>query len=417
MEDFTFKIGWQCESSIIPFLSKFAPSDEYQIYKHGQDFRVDMTLVAVSKFKSIRGKISLMFKDHQLLLVDYDQGKVKNLMTEPSIDKLEAQAAKLIKKKRLSKAYKTTNFRFLEAKDWRGKAVVGKVAEWTAVKFSTSCAIDLQLIKKPVCIDSQLLELKTFAEYLAYAGSKHLSGSSSVITLSPEVVKSTSKTLKATIWACKEFPLTMKDLLPVVELMSSVSKRAEALKLLLESDEFPKSIGFPVKVVFPVYWTVKAVATFTDFKIGPVDPCLFDCSVRTEEASLEVCDYDGILGRESESGVHSDIVYSDESTAKVQPEYDIPSESEEELARAHDVFMTLSSDSDQDYSELLVDDFRECGEFQDSAMTFMSSQSSLTPKPQDVQRSLRKVDVEWLLRRVKGGVERRRVPIDVDVDM
>jgi hypothetical protein len=409
MPDFTFKIGWQCESSIIPFLSKLAPSDEYQISKHGQDFRVDMTLIAVNKFKSIRGKISLLFKDCQLMLVDYDQGKVKSLMTEPSIDKLEAQAAQLIKKQRLSKAYKTTNFRFIEAKDWRGKAVVGQVADWTAVKFNTRCTVDLQLIKKPVCVDSQLLVLKTFAEYLAYAGSRRLSVSSSAITLSPLVVKSTSKTLKAIIWACKEFPLTIKDLLPVVELMSSVSKKAEALKQLLETDEFPKSIGFPVKVVFPVYWTVKAVATFTDFKIGPVDPGVFDCSVRPEEASLEVYDYD-----EHESGAHSDVVYSDESTAKVQPEYDVPSESEEELARAHDVFMTLSSDSSEGYSELLEDNFRE---LQASPMSFSSSQPSLSPKPQDVQRNLRKVDVEWLLRRVKAGVERRRVPTDVDVDM
>lgn len=365
--DFSLKIGWQCESNFIPFLKRFAPSDEYQIYKRGQDFRVDLSLIGVNKLKNVRGKLSLMFKDRELKLVDHERGRVKDLMAEPNDSKLEAEAESILRSKKFSKDYKPTNFKFMQAKDWRGNAVVSDIGNWSATKYNASCQMNTSLVKKPVFLDDHLQTLKTFQDYLEYANLKEHRPSNSIVTLSPRSSKNLTKNLKATIWASPDFPLNIKSLMPIVELMSTVSKKAKVLKELLEANEFPMTIGFPVKIVFPLFWAVKAVATFTDFDQTSVDPELFDCALKTEEVDLDLYHEEELFSQLSEVEAGSDVLYSEESTDRLQVDYDEASENEEELARAHEVFMTLSSNSnDENYSEIFAEDSANLGNYRDA---------------------------------------------------
>jgi len=46
---------WECESKFIPFIKKVTPSDDYKIYKKGNNIRIDLTLSGWSKFRCIRG--------------------------------------------------------------------------------------------------------------------------------------------------------------------------------------------------------------------------------------------------------------------------------------------------------------------------------------------------------------------------
>ena len=61
--DFYTEIRWECQSNFIPFLSKFAPSDNFQIWKIGSSIRLDFSLVGFSKLQNKRRRMSILFRD------------------------------------------------------------------------------------------------------------------------------------------------------------------------------------------------------------------------------------------------------------------------------------------------------------------------------------------------------------------
>ncbi|CAI9776958.1 unnamed protein product [Fraxinus pennsylvanica] len=61
MRDFYMEITFHFESSIIPFISRIAPSDTYKIWKRGANFRADMTLAGFDGFRIQRSDQSILF--------------------------------------------------------------------------------------------------------------------------------------------------------------------------------------------------------------------------------------------------------------------------------------------------------------------------------------------------------------------
>ncbi|XP_071700775.1 uncharacterized protein [Rutidosis leptorrhynchoides] len=61
MRDFYMEITFQFESSVIPFISRIAPSDTYKIWKRGANLRADMTLAGFDGFKIQRADQTVLF--------------------------------------------------------------------------------------------------------------------------------------------------------------------------------------------------------------------------------------------------------------------------------------------------------------------------------------------------------------------
>ncbi|KAL6532221.1 hypothetical protein OROGR_014191 [Orobanche gracilis] len=61
MRDFYMEITFQFESSVIPFISRIAPSDTYKIWKMGANLRADMTLAGFDGFRIQRSDQSFLF--------------------------------------------------------------------------------------------------------------------------------------------------------------------------------------------------------------------------------------------------------------------------------------------------------------------------------------------------------------------
>jgi hypothetical protein len=61
MRDFYMEITFHFESSVIPFISRIAPSDTYKIWKRGANMRADMTLAGFDGLKIKRSDQSVLF--------------------------------------------------------------------------------------------------------------------------------------------------------------------------------------------------------------------------------------------------------------------------------------------------------------------------------------------------------------------
>ncbi|KAE8714555.1 chalcone synthase 1-like [Hibiscus syriacus] len=61
MRDFYMEITFHFDSSVIPFISRIAPSDTYKIWKRGANLRADMTLAGFDGFRIQRSDQSILF--------------------------------------------------------------------------------------------------------------------------------------------------------------------------------------------------------------------------------------------------------------------------------------------------------------------------------------------------------------------
>ena len=76
-----------------------------------------------------------------------------------------------------------------------------------------------------------------------------------------------SKEMAATIYVCDNFPVSFQDVMPVLQILANANPSLQQLVHFIKSDQFLKHFpgGFPVKLVLPLTFSIRAVITFQNF--------------------------------------------------------------------------------------------------------------------------------------------------------
>lgn len=317
------EVGFNFESSVIPFLSKAAPSDVYKIWKRGEDMRVDMTMAGFDGLRVKRVEQSFLFFGSSKSLIILNRAKREIRDAFEGLECVKDETMIVDDKDDLvedASAYRPgldiTNSELVEVLNWRKKEKIDSVGQWKAkvyemhnvvFSFKTMKGIDDQECKESNANEDCLeLELDDEAEdgYIvadirqptvnmqarrsccergnSEAKFEFVKSRRSLdLNLKPvmkteergrigNVVKGVRrkekemvKNLRPVVWLTEEFPLKTEELIPLLDILASKVKAVRRLRELLTS-KFPRGT-FPVKVSIPIVPTVRVVVTFTKF--------------------------------------------------------------------------------------------------------------------------------------------------------
>ncbi|XP_076887013.1 uncharacterized protein LOC143537023 [Bidens hawaiensis] len=146
MRDFYMEITFQFESSVIPFISRIAPSDTYKIWKRGANLRADTTLSGFDGFRIQRADQSFLFlgdgsedgkvKPGSLIMISHKNKEVMNALdgaggsaTDEEVDQ-EVQA--MTRSSIFRPGIDVTQAVLVPQMTWRGFEKTESVGNWKA---------------------------------------------------------------------------------------------------------------------------------------------------------------------------------------------------------------------------------------------------------------------------------------------
>jgi GPCR-chaperone len=167
-----------------------------------------------------------------------------------------------------------SDFNIEPKKNWRGQEQIKKINGYQAKKFLVECNLVMSLKKRQVLLEKELSDINSFEEYFQYS----LKDSHKSYILSRKFETNSLKKIKASIWAAENFPMKILDLMPLLDLLSSVSQKARRLHELFSSTNLFLGLGFPIRAKVPLFLTVTALIVFKNFKTGKTETGDFELS-------------------------------------------------------------------------------------------------------------------------------------------
>ncbi|PAN14138.1 hypothetical protein PAHAL_2G386600 [Panicum hallii] len=348
VQDFYLEVDFHFESSVVPLLSRAAPSDTYRIWKRGADLRADTTLAGFDGLRIRRADHSFLFFGEEanaggrrlppgsLLVLHRGRREVHDAFAAAAAagdeDAATSDAAAYRPGLNISSA------RLVPRTTWLRKEKTENVGEWKARVFDVhNVVFSFRTLKAASAgrkdftfelagdedgggDDDEFLPLEIRdddedgdflvadippppARRSCYVpGRRSVAGPPSHLGTpqrrrnSVDVPRrlpacasvgrgedglfgrhsgttttggakwkeeETVKTLRPSVWLTEDFPLSVDEFLPLLDILASRVRAVRRLRELLTT-KFPPGT-FPVKVAIPVVPTVRVVITFTKF--------------------------------------------------------------------------------------------------------------------------------------------------------
>ncbi|CAH8387048.1 unnamed protein product [Eruca vesicaria subsp. sativa] len=150
IRDFYMEITFHFESSVIPFVSRIAPSDTYRIWKRGCNLRADMTLAGFDGFKIQRSDQTFLFlgdgygsedgkmrlSPGSLIVLSHKEQEVTNALEGAGTQPTETEVANEVKQMSQTNMYRpgidVTQAELVPQCNWRRQERTESVGSWKA---------------------------------------------------------------------------------------------------------------------------------------------------------------------------------------------------------------------------------------------------------------------------------------------
>jgi len=284
LPDFALTIDWVF-SSWIPLTGRFCPSDKNVLVKQGSSIRLDFTLAGFESLAWQRGTLSAIVQGAgaanagRLSIVDWEKKQERRpieAILSPQFPQLAWRDVQVFMKQKVGVVDSLIDqVTFKPRSGWFSSAQTEQTVGGHRCKLFDMNDFRVAWRSRPAATftpSTDGSETNTSerrgalpADYFTAAPSD----ATSELLFPGEAVSTKTKTLAGTVWMCDDFPISLKQLLPLFELLAPTNNHFEKLQAFLSQTLPP---GFPIKLEMPVVPTVSAAVTFSFEPLGDREP-------------------------------------------------------------------------------------------------------------------------------------------------